>query len=219
MPLTCNSPNFGSILIGVSSNLSIICTANIPITSLQGLTLKSTLFQAQNSSLPNTTLAVGDSFSFPVLFDLTGNATGLPLGVQTSVLNLLTVNGQTGYSTAVPISITGRIASANPVISVSPIHVGFPGIVLGSSEAIDGSESSFAIASAGEKPLTVFGYAFTTGVFDNTANSTVTNITFTNGTATLDGNGYFTSLNLPAVGTVIKAGREITVDVLFNTTV
>lgn len=172
-------------------------------------------------------LAIGTSFSFPVAFNLTGyvlhggnnGAPTISPGVQTSVLDLFTINGQTGYSTGVPISLTGKVASANPVISLSPLQVNFPGIVIGSATATAGSTGSLVINNIGQNAMTILGYAFATGSFANNANSTVTNVTTTNGVADLDINGYFTSMDLPPVGTIIQGGSEITVNILFNTTV
>jgi hypothetical protein len=67
--------------------------------------------------------------------------------------------------------------------------------------------------------MNITGYAFATGTYTNSANSPVTNVTFTKGVAVLDVNGYFTSSDLPPVGTIIQGGAAVTVDLLFNTTV
>ncbi|KAH8778289.1 hypothetical protein F5882DRAFT_501593 [Hyaloscypha sp. PMI_1271] len=108
MPMTCTSPtDFGSVPIGSLKTLNINCTANIAITKITGLVLHIILFTALNSSLPTGALAKGASFSFPVTFNLTNHqlnsgSTSSPQvvpGVKTTSIDLLTVNGVTGYAT------------------------------------------------------------------------------------------------------------------------
>src|SRR5580700_2211921 len=70
-PLTCTAPiNFGSLTIGSTETILVNCTANIPITSILGLSSTNIVFTAQNSSLPTGSLSAGQSFSFPATFNL-----------------------------------------------------------------------------------------------------------------------------------------------------
>jgi hypothetical protein len=208
--------------------------ANIPITSLEGLILGKSIFQAQNSSLPIGSLLTGASFSFPVVFNLTeyvlsAGSTGAPAvspGVQTTSISILSNNGQTGFSTEAPISLTGSSVSPSPFISMSPLEVDFPGIVIGSAAAAAGSASTFIISNIGQNNMIIIGYAWTNGALSPNPGSatTYTNVTTIEASDgdtlyILDSNGYFTSANLPAVGTVIRGGDSITVSALFNTTV
>lgn len=147
-------------------------------------------------------------------------------GVQTTSIGVISVNGQTGFSTEAPISVTGKSVSSNPFASMSPLQVDFPGIVIGSALAAAGSASTFIISNVGQNNMTINGYAWTTGAQtpDPGTTTTYTNVTmakdaYGNTTYVLDGNGYFTSANLPPVGTIITGGSSITVNALFNTTV
>jgi hypothetical protein len=191
------------------------------------MTLNNVLYQVQNSSLPTRALAAGDSFSFPVVFNLTGyvvkaDNTGKPVltpGIETSVVNVLTTNGQSGYSTQMPISITGRAESVNPDLSLNPIQVSFPGLVIGSTDN-SGASSTLTINNIGSSPMKILGYAFATGQYTDDANSNLTNVTTgSNGISFLDKNHYFTASNLPSVGTIIQGNSGLSVDLLFNTTV
>jgi hypothetical protein len=217
MPLTCNSLNFGSVSIGNSSSMTMTCTVKTPITVLGMILGGGGLFQSQNSSLPSTKLATGSTFSFPVVFNLTQYKSSP--AVQTAVLNLLTNNTVAGFSTQVPISMTGKASSNNPILSMSPLQVSFPGLVVPSAQSNAGSVSSLVISNLGQNAMNITGYAFATGPYNNSANSPVTNVTFSKGVAVLDVNGYFTSSDLPPVGTIIQGGAATTVNLLFNTTV
>ena len=197
--------------------MTITCTVTTPLQVLGMILGGGGVFQSQNSSLPTTSLATGSHFSFPVIFNLT-QYSSTP-AVQTAVLNLLTNNTVAGFSTEVPILVTGKATSSNPIISMSPLQVSFPGLIIPSASAYEGSVSSLVISNLGQNTLTISGYAFATGMYTNSPNSPVTNVTFTNGVAVLDVNGYFTSSGLPPVGTVIQGGAAVTVDLLFNTTV
>lgn len=163
------------------------------------------------------------------MFNLTGyvlssgstSSPSIQPGVQATAIGILTTNGIAGYAAEEPISVTGRSASINPFISISPSEVDFPGIVLESAAAAEGSSDTFIISNTGQNQMTILGYAFTNGsVEPNSDNPTTwTNVTTTNGISVLDINEYFMASNLPAVGTIIPGGDSITVNALFNTTV
>jgi hypothetical protein len=114
-----------------------------------------------------------------------------------------------------------KVVSDAPVVVISPLEVDFPGIVIGSPTTALGSDDTFVISNLGQSNMTILGYAYTPGAISKGAigSTTYTNVTFTNGNATLDINGYFTTLNLPPVGTIITGGGSLTVDVVFNTQV
>lgn len=81
--------------------MQVNCTALIAITKIDGITLSNPLFTASNSSLPTGALAKGQSFSFPITFDLT-NATikdmpgtsvpSVKPGITSGALNIMTVS-------------------------------------------------------------------------------------------------------------------------------
>jgi iron transport multicopper oxidase len=197
------------------------CTANIAITKIVDLSIASSVFQAQNSSLPTGSLKAGATFSFPVTFNLTAyvvnsgssSAPSVKPGVQSTALTVYTQNGVTGYSTQQSVSLTGTAASQSPWLSISPLQVNFPEVVIGSAAGAGGSFSTFFVQNIGKADLTIIsGYAFS-----KNQSGPYTNVTF-RGTTTLDANGYFTTQNLPAVGTVIQPDGSITISASFNTT-
>lgn len=230
--MTCTSPtDFGSVPIGSSKTLNINCTANIAITKITGLVLHKILFTALNSSLPTGALAKGASFSFPVTFNLTNHqlnsgSTSSPQvvpGVQTTSIDLLTVNGVTGYATTQPVTLTGMSISSAPFITMNPLQVDFDGIVVGSADQETGSDSTFIINNVGLGPMTITGFGWTNGsvssptaIFHNLTSATDGS---GNPVTAFDGNGYFTSINMPSVGTVIPGGGSVTVNVNFNSNV
>lgn len=217
LPLACNALSFGPVPIGSYLSMTITCTVTTPLQVLGIILGGGGVFQSQSSSLPTSSLATGSTFSFPVIFNLT-QYSSTP-AVQTAVLNLLTNNTVAGFSAEVPILVTGKATSSNPIISMSPLQVSFPWLIIPYASAYEGSVSSLVISNLGQNILTISGYAFATGMYTNSPNSPVTNVTFTNGVAVLDVNGYFTSSDLPPVGTFIQGGAAVTVDLLFNTTV
>jgi hypothetical protein len=101
---------------------------------------------------------------------------------------------------------------------MSPLQVDFSGIVVGSEAQASGSDSTFIISNDGLNAMTILGYAWTNGPITS-ATSVFNNLTTSNNITTFDGNGYFTSPNMPPVGTVIPGGGSATVDVTFNTSV
>jgi hypothetical protein len=116
LPLNCSSPvDFGDVPIGSTVTQTVNCTSLIR-TNVQGLTVGNPLYQASNSSLPTGQLAVGQTFSFPVSFDLGnfGKSSGpgsqfTAPGVQTTALMLHTQNGQTGYTPLQPITVSALL--------------------------------------------------------------------------------------------------------------
>jgi hypothetical protein len=224
LPLNCTSPlDFGSLAIGQSRTKSISCIANIAIAKIQGLSVGGEIYDAQNSSLPTGNLVAGQSFDIPVTFNLTGyvlnsgstSAPSVSPGVQTTALSIFTNNGVKGYSTQQAVTLTGTCVSAAAWITLSPLQVNFPGIVIGSSTP--SSSSTFIIKNDGQSALKILGYGFSTDSDDP-----ITNVTMdasAHGTFVLDSNGYFTSKDLLSVGTVIPAGGSVTVHAAFQTSV
>ncbi|OCK77470.1 WSC-domain-containing protein [Lepidopterella palustris CBS 459.81] len=220
VPMNCTSPiDFGSISIGDQVTMLVNCTTNIAITQIKGLAIGKTTFTAQNSSLPQGSMAAGNSFSFPVTFNLTGyvlnaGSTSAPTvqpGVVSTGLSLFTINAVPGYSTEQGITLTGTAVSASPFLVINPLQISFPAIVIGSSNAA--STSTFIVSNAGQSDLTILGYAWS-----NENGGPYTNITVAQ-TMVLDSNGYWTSQNIPALNTIIPAGGSITVTATFNTSV
>jgi iron transport multicopper oxidase len=158
-PLTCSAPiDFGSVIIGSAQTLVINCTANIPITSVLGLSLTNTLFTAQNSSLPTGSLVAGQSFSFPATFNLTNtvirdtvntSTSTVKPGVASGAITIHTVNGAAGYATSQPLALHGIVKSKNGFLSLSPIEVDFGGLVINSPAAQAGVPGSMVISNIG----------------------------------------------------------------------
>lgn len=219
LPLNCTSPvQFGSVALGSKVTKTVTCTANIAITKVVGLTIENAYFEASNASLPTGSLAAGQSFSFPVTWDLTNvnnansaNASygNVSPGVKSTPLTLLTVNGVSNYATSFPVGLTGTEVSNAPYLDVSPNTVDFGGIVVTNSSGVQTETSAISIANEGQSPMTILGYAYTT------ANKSVfTNTTFIDGSWYL---GYgFTTTTLPAVGSQIAANTAVSVDAVFS---
>ena len=225
IPLNCTSPvDFGDVTIGSTKSIQVQCTALIPITKINGATTQDATFQVSNSSLPQGSLAVGDKFSFPVVWNLTqasiqdtpGASFGaVSPGVKTSSLLISTVNGVAQYSNSLPITLQGNQVSNAAFLSLTPNEVDFGGIVVGSPGADSGLDSSFIISNIGSSPLKISGYAYSgTEMDDDDGGLSYTNTTKSNNGTTI-GTG-FTSSDLPAVGSIIAAGQSITVPINFN---
>jgi hypothetical protein len=220
LPLSCSSPvEFGSLSIGSSAIQTVNCTTNTAITNIKGLIIGSNEFKATNQSLPSGPLAAGNSFSFPVTFDLTnfsltGGSTSAPdeqPGVQTTALTIYIVNGATGFSTQVPITLTGVSVSQKPFLQITPLQVTFPGIVIGTSQGTTGSSSTILIKNSGQTDASILGYAYSNDASDGSE----TNVTVSSSSA-LDDAGVIRASNLLAIGTIIPASGSITISVTFS---
>jgi hypothetical protein len=223
LPLNCSSPiNFGQVIIGSSSTIVINCTALVNIAGFRGLVIGRSIYQALNSSLPTSGISSGSSFSFPVTFNLTNltltagssSAPAVSPGIQTTGLNILTTISTTKFSNQVPITLTGVAASANPFPQIAPSHIIFPGIVLGSTEADQGSVATFTLGNLGQANLTILGYSYSDsdGSFKNITLKSPNSTTYA-----LDDNGYFTSLDLPSIGSIVLFEESLTIDCQFQT--
>ncbi|KAH0545374.1 hypothetical protein FGG08_000515 [Glutinoglossum americanum] len=223
LPLNCTSPvQFGNVALGSVGTQTVNCTANIPITKIVGANVGDTHFQVSNSSLPSGSLAKGQSFSFPVTWNLTNvvvtNAQNASFGntqpgVKSTALTVFTMNGVAGFSTQFPISLTGTEVSSSAFLTLSPLEVDFGGVVI-SNTTSPTITSSFVISNAGLANMTILGYAWATTIDDDS------DIVFTNSTP--DGTGTYTlsygfsSTNLPAVGSAVSPGQSLSVPMTFN---
>ncbi|KAL8934463.1 MAG: hypothetical protein Q9216_005902 [Gyalolechia sp. 2 TL-2023] len=225
IPLNCSGPvSFGDMTIGMTKTVQVKCTALIPITKISGVAVQDTTFQVSNSSLPQGSLAAGETFSFPVVWNLTqasiedaagASFSSVSPGVKTSSLIISTVNGVAQYSNSLPIALQGNEVSSAPFLSLTPAEVDFGGVVVGSPGAATGLDSSFIITNIGSSPLAITGYAYAgTEIDDDDGSLSYTNTTKSTA-GTVIGNG-FTSNDLPAVGSTVPAGQSITVPINFN---
>ncbi|KAH8899451.1 WSC-domain-containing protein [Thozetella sp. PMI_491] len=222
LPLNCSSPtDFGSVQTGDTKDAIINCTANIAITKIEGCKTGDAVFQCNNASLPTGALAKGASFSFPVTWNLkdatinnlvNSSYSKVIPGVESTVLSVYTTNGVKGYTTLVPISLTGQVVSKSPFLFTSPGHVDFGGLVLGSAEASNGLTGSLSVQNLGNSTMTITGISWTAG-----NDTTARNATF-NGTNAVFGRG-FSAMGFPAPGSTIQAGGSISVPLFFNATV
>ena len=222
LPLNCTSPvSFGSVVLGSSKTATVSCTANIPITQISGATTGDPNFIVNTADLPKGAIAQGATFNFPVTWNLTGVTEGntpnasygdVQPGVKSTALSLTTVNGVAGFSTVFPISLTGNEVSEEPFAVIAPILVDFGGIVI-TNTSHPSNSLPFSISNAGEQPLTISGYAYTTDDLDDDEID-FTNATLNQGVWQL-GDG-FTSPDLPPVGTVIQGNGQVSVSVAFT---
>jgi len=220
LPLQCTQPvNFGDVQIGSTSTQIINCTALIPITSINGCATADKTFQCSNSTLPKGSLAKGDTFSFPVTWNLTQSSINdaqnasfgkvLP-GVQSTSLDIFTTNAVAKYSNLLPISLSGNTVSKAAFLTISPPEVDLGGIVVGSDAATSGLSAAVILANVGAANLTFLGSAWTDSV-DTEDGDIVTYTNITNGNL---GSG-FSSSSLPAIGSQLSTGQSITVPVKF----
>ncbi|KAI4261331.1 MAG: hypothetical protein L6R42_003465 [Xanthoria sp. 1 TBL-2021] len=225
IPLNCTGPvDFGDVTIGTTKTVQVQCQALIPITKINGMTIGDKTYQASNASLPQGALSRGDTFSFPVTWNLTeaaikdtpgGSFGAVSPGVKTSFLVITTTNGIAQYSNSLPITLQGNEVSSAAFLSLSPPEVDFGGIVVGSPGAATGLDSSFIISNIGSSPLKITGYGWSgADMDDEQGGSNYKNVTQTEeGSVIGDG---FTSSNLPAVGSILAAGKSLTVPINFN---
>ncbi|KAL8699219.1 MAG: hypothetical protein Q9201_006129 [Fulgogasparrea decipioides] len=223
LPLNCTSPvNFGSVALGSSATQTVSCKANIAITRITSVTVGDAHFEVSLSALPQGAIAKGATFTFPVKWNLENttisNAQNASYGntapgIKSTALTIQTVNGVDGYSNKFPISLTGTEVSQKPFIVIAPITVDYGGVVITDPNNIQSISSPFVISNAGVGPLTITGYAWTTDELEDADAIQYHNVSFAQKPYVL-GKG-FSSTNLPAVGTVIPGGGEISVDSKF----
>ena len=130
--------------------------------------------------------------------------------MKSSSLTIFTTNGVAKYSNSLPISLQGNEVSNVPFLAISPTEVDFGGFVIGSPGAATGLDSSFIISNVGLSPLTITGYGYTT---DTEPPVQYTNVTF--GAESKIGEN-FTSVDLPAVGSEVPAGKSLTIPIRFK---
>ncbi|KAI9774328.1 MAG: hypothetical protein M1840_004222 [Geoglossum simile] len=221
LPLNCTSPiEFGEVALGDSKQMNVSCKANIAITSITGLVLTNPLFTASNSSLPAGPLTAGQTFKFPVTFNLTDafikdipntSAPSVKPGVSSGSITLLTVNALPGYSTSQPLALQGTTVSSKPFLSISPPEVDFGGLVQGSAAAEAGVPGSMVIQNIGLGNLTITGLAFRDSEDGSAPLQNVTEVT--PGVFHV-GNG-FTAHLLPQPGSSIPPGISVSVSLNF----
>ncbi len=223
LPLNCTSPvSFGQVALGSQSTQTVSCKANIAITQITSVTVGDLHFKVNPADLPQGAIAQGTTFTFPVTWDLTGTTSSntanasygnVSPGVKSTALTLTTTNSVAGYSTKFPISLTGTEVSNKPFLVISPITVDYGGVVLLSNQTVPSISQPFVIANAGQSPLTITGYAYTTDALTGTTIN-YTNVTFSNSNGEVLGDG-FSSTKLPAVGTQLVGGSQVSVDSSF----
>ncbi|KAJ9667507.1 hypothetical protein H2201_002376 [Coniosporium apollinis] len=222
LPLNCTGIDFGDVALGSDARGVVTCKALIPITKVTGMTVGDARFEVDNASLPPGALAAGATFEIPVRWNLTtANVQNTPgasfgsvtPGIKTTPLTITTQNGIAGYADSLPVSLSGNQVSNKAYVSLTPVTVDFGGVVVGASEEQPSSSLPFSIANLGLQPMTITRYAYTTDELDE-PDVDFTEVTNTNGVWDL---GYgFTSLNLLEPGTVIEAGKSVTVQAKFT---
>lgn len=223
LPFDCSGPlDFGGVAIGQSVTLSVQCKARIAVTKITGITLGNKLYSV--GTYPTGPFAAGATVSIPVTFNLTGyqldsgstSSTSVRPGVQVGSVTLSTQNGATGYSSLQPISVSANIISSVAFAAMNPLQVDFSPVVIGSSAAQEGSDNTVVISNLGQADMVIQGYAFTKDSVTSN-NPVYTNVTKNAaGEYVLDKDGFFTSSDLPPVGTVIKGGSSVVVHMNFD---
>lgn len=132
-------------------------------------------------------------------------------GVQSTVLDLYTVNGIAGYSTDFPLSIGGTTISKSAFLAISPQEVDFGSIVVGSGTAETGISGAVIVSNLGNQVLTFSGFAWD----EATESDVYHNLTTGSDGLKTVGNG-FTSSSFPNVGDSISVGGSITVPLNFK---
>ena len=225
LPLNCSSPvDFGSVALGSSQTATITCKAVIAIKKVSGVTTGNPNFQVNAADLPQAALAKGASFTFPVTWNLTtaknedtaqASYGSVSPGVKSTSLTLTTLNGVGGYSTTLPISLTGTEVSQDAFLVVAPTIVDYSGLVLlNYPNDVPSNSLTFTINNAGKSPLTILGYAYTSDDLDDD-DIDWTNTTFDGGPTQDLGYG-FTASDLPLPNTVIAGGGQVSVGTTFT---
>lgn len=226
LPLRCSSPvAYGSLIIGQTETSTVNCTALIAITRINGCNVNNPYFQCSNSSLPSGSLAVGQSFSFPVTWNLTNasiqDAQNLVSygkvipGAVTGALTLATTNGVAGYTTLVPVSLTGQIVSSNPFLYSTPSEIDMGGLVFYPNGATS-LTSSVIVQNIGSSTLTFTGFAWQDSS-DNATNTSYNNVTLSGSNSVVG--AAFTSSTFPVVGQTLDPGSSLTVPLTFQASV
>jgi iron transport multicopper oxidase len=219
LPLNCSTPvDFGDVSIGSTATRTINCTTLIAISSINGCTTGKKEFQCSNATLPKGALSAGQTFSFPVTWNLTQAAIndaqnasyGIVLpGVAGTNLDIYTTNVPAKYSNDLPISLTGNTVSQDPFLTINPPEVDFGGIVVGSQASQSGLDAAVILSNVGAQSLEFLGSAWTGSIMPGDGPIVWNNIT--NGYL---GNG-FSSSSLPNVGDVLATGASISVPLNF----
>ena len=214
----CSQPvDFGDTPIGSTSTQIVNCTALIP-TSINGCATGDATWQCLNSTLPKGQLSKGQTFQFPVTWNLTQSSINdaqnasfgkVQPGVASTNLNLYTTNGVPKYSNILPISLTGNTVSKVAYLTINPPEVDLGGIVVGSAGAKTGLSDSLVLQNVGAQTLTFLGSAWTSSVDTDDGPIVFQNIT--NG----DLGNRFSSSSLPKVGDTLTTGQGLSIPVQF----
>ena len=220
LSLNCSSPvDFGDLAIGSTATVTVNCTALVDIAHIDGATVSDPTYQVSNASLPQGFLKSGDDFSFPLTWDLSNADFQDTQDASLELISPLLKNGSLTIFTGdvgvqdskiVPISIIGNQITESPLLSTSPTEVDFGGLVKEGPVAASGLDSSFVITNEGTASLEISGYAYSEDP-DNL--SGLNNVTFD---AKSKIGAFFTSTNLPAIGSVVLPGKSVTVSINFN---
>ena len=175
------------------------------------------------NDLPKGAIPKGSTFTFPVTWNLTAtivsNAPNASYGntspgIKSTALTIETNNGVNGYSSKLPISLSGTEVSQKPFLTIAPITLDYSGVVILDPDNIPTVSLPLVISNQGLSPLTINGYAYTDDELDDDPD--YTNVTFIESPYKIG--DAFTSTNLPPPGTVIQGGGSISVDSTFTPT-
>ena len=198
--------------------MTVSCTV-LASTRISGCLTSNKRFKCDNSTLPQGILSPGNTVTFPVSWntqstiqDAQNVSYGKVIpGIESTVLDIYTANQVAGYSSDIPVGLSGVIVSSDPFLFATPNEVDFGGLVLGSPSAANGLGGSFSLQNIGNSTLTLTGMAWglsnTSGIY--------TNVTHDGQAADL-GLG-FTSPDFPAVGSTLAPGQALGIPLAFHT--
>ncbi|KAI7470730.1 WSC-domain-containing protein [Hortaea werneckii] len=230
LPMQCSSPvDFGDVALGSNKTQALNCTALIPITAVDGVTVGDLNFVVDSSTVPKAPIPKGATFTFNIKWDLT-NVTVRPVvnasygnttsGVKSTALTLATTNGVGGHTTSFPLSLTGNEVSNAAFLSVTPQTVDFGGLVLGLSDEQPSSLPSFTIANLGKSAMEILAYAYTSGGEeeddDDIDGIDYFNATYRQSDGAWDLGREFTAPYLPSVGGILLAGQQVSIRATFK---
>lgn len=221
LPLNCTSPvDFGNVALGSSQIAQVSCTASIAINQISSAVTADLNFQVNPADLPQGAIKAGQTFTFPVVWNLTAVSTknavnasygNVSPGVKSTSLTLTTNNAVTGYTSIFPIGLTGTEVSSNAFLEIAPTTVDYGGIVILDTSNIPTNQLPFTISNKGLANLTITGYAYTSLDSDVYINATISS----NGSASL---GDSFAAQLPVVGTLIVGNGQVSVQSSFSPT-
>jgi len=141
--------------------------------------------------------------------------TAISPGSVSAALSIFTKNAASGYSNAVPVSLSGNIVSSSAFLVLTPSEVSFGSVVINSTDATIGVSSSMYIKNIGTQPFAITGYLYSFDDVDSIGDSTdwFSLMVPSSGSSWTINDGF--SAQLPSIGTFVAGGSSLVVDLKF----